>query len=249
MDVALREKLREWWEKREKYKKRRKKKRNCFPSLCPILDRKLFKAALNSVSMYRTAFDVSALWHFLGSEHYALQYPLFSAVQRIVKNGPLGMTLSQLKYRFQWKSSPKIYLVILYWHKLGKWASSLGIHNCHACIEARTESERKTDRRAGPLYTHLCRLLLARVDQSLCQNTTVITYLGVYNSVTAPISLLRNPRSISTLAERLTPTCLPSTVLTEALPFLTCHKIIPTSSCKEAFILLEKILHAQEPEE
>lgn len=148
------------------------------------------------------------------------------------------MRLSQLKYGFQWKSSPKIYLVILYLHKLGKWASSLGINNCHACVETRTESERKADRRTGPLYTHLCRLLLACVDQSLCHNTTVIKYLGVYNSVTDTISLLKNPHKISTSAERLTPTCFPSTVPTDVLSVLTCYKIITISSCKEALIFL-----------
>lgn len=59
------------------------------------------------MSMYWTVFDVNALWHFLGSGWFALQYPLSSAAQRIVKNVPLGMTLSQLKYEFQWNSSPK----------------------------------------------------------------------------------------------------------------------------------------------
>lgn len=47
--------------RKENYKKRRKKKYNCFPSQRPILDRKFFKTAMNSTSMYWTVFDVSAL--------------------------------------------------------------------------------------------------------------------------------------------------------------------------------------------
>lgn len=208
--------------RKENYKKRRKKKYNCFPSQRPILDRKFFKTAMNSTSMYWTVFDVSALWHFLGSK-YALQYPLFSAVQRIVKNVPLGMMLSQLKYKFQWKSSSKPIRSFCIYINRKKWISSLGINSCHA--------HTKTRKPKRPNLKQECTDIHTSADFCQCEwtNTCIRKPIAIKYIVLFPSSafLIENPQSISTLAVKLTLTYLLSTIPTDTpsfLPYLSVTK-------------------------
>lgn len=173
------------------------------------------------MSMYRTVFDVSALWHFLGSKYYALQYPLFSAVQRIVKNVPLGMMLSQLKYKFQWKSSSKSIRSFCIYINRKKWISSLGINSHHA--HTKTRKPKRPNLKQQHTETHTSAEFCQHTWTNACvRKPTAIKYIVLF-----PRSafLIKNPQSISMLAEKLILTCLLSTIPTDTiLPYLSVTK-------------------------
>lgn len=122
------------------------------------------------------------------------RYPLSSAAQRIVMNLLLGMTLSQLKYKFQWKSSQKNYLVMLHWHKLGKWTLSLGIKSCHAWrnLKRLNQKEQQTKNGSSP---HTPRQASASVHEpiSVLKKTLPPTYSPAAPQILLHFSEIPNP--------------------------------------------------------
>lgn len=125
----------------------------------------------------------------------------------------------------------KIYLVILHWHKLGKWTFTLGIKSCHACIKTKkprkTESERKADKEQF-LSTHASADFCWRAWTNTCVNkNTAIKYIDLFpSSITDITSLLKNPQSTSMMAETFLTNLLSlnSTYRHTVLPYLSAPK-------------------------